>query len=177
MSPSAEPANLAAEGTAATVTRLLEDGEIVLLAVKPSRWFVLLVSWPVLLLAGAVMGVTWIAGRYCSATVDEPTVTLLCSVVAFVRVMLAGFQWLGRLYLLTNRRVMRLRGIIREDVFQCPLKRIRQTCVSATLPERWVAVSSLLFEFDPPRSEGHWTYLASAKEVRQAVEEAREHAR
>ena len=37
MSPSAEPANLAAQAPP-VAARLLEDGEIVILAVKPSWW-------------------------------------------------------------------------------------------------------------------------------------------
>ena len=48
MSPSAEPANPPADAEALAPACRLEEGEAVILAVKPSRWFVLLTGpcWP-----------------------------------------------------------------------------------------------------------------------------------
>jgi hypothetical protein len=177
MSPSAEPATPAAPPIALP-ERLLEGGEVVILAVKPSRWFVWLMSWPVLVLAVVVLVVSFVAERFFAAAVDQRTVLLLCSAVGVARVVLAGFQWLGRLYVLTDRRVLRLRGVLREDVYQCPLKRIRRTHLSLTLPERLVGVGSLLFELDDSRcAPGHWLDLAEPQEVQRLVEEALRRAR
>ena len=48
MSPITPGASTVMPAEAAVAERLLRDGEIIILAVKPSRWFVLLVTWPVL---------------------------------------------------------------------------------------------------------------------------------
>lgn len=179
MSPSAEPANLLAEADALVPDELIQDGEVILLAVKPSRWHVLLASWPVLVLAGVVIGATVAASRFFEAAVNERMVALICSAIACTRVTIACFQWLGRLYVLTDRRVIRLRGVFRQDVFQRPLKQLQRLQVTATPPERLVGIGSLLFEFDTPgpRGEGDWTHLVEVREVHQAVADAWRRAR
>lgn len=153
--------------------RQLQDGEAIILAVKPSRWFVLLASWPVVLLALMVAGATWAAGEFYGAKEDPRLVVLVCSGVACTRVTIACFQWHARLYILTDRRVLRIRGILREDVYQCPLKDIRDLRLVVTLPERPLGVGTLLFQRDKPdNNEGDWFHLARPAEVERAVREA-----
>ena len=179
MSPAADPANLAALAGALVPAAVLQDGEAVILAVKPSRWYVLLVSWPVLTLAAVVVAATFVAGRLLNVATDERLMTLLCSAVACARVTLGCFQWQGRLYILTDRRVIRIRGIVREDIFQRPLKRLARMDLAATPPERLLCIASLVFEFDKPPADGdvHWTHLSSPQEVHRAVQEAWNRAR
>ena len=104
---------------------LLDRDEIVILAVKPSLWFVLFVSARWLALAGVVI--------VLAALFDQPfmldTLTLVEGALALAaaRVGIALLQWASRLYVLTNRRVIRVRGILRVDVFECQLSRIQNT--------------------------------------------------
>jgi len=105
-------------------------------------------------------------------------VLLICLVVVFVRVGVACFQWLGQLYVLTNLRVLRLRGVLHSEMFECPLKRIRQAVLSATFLERSLGLGSLFFtpaESDLPRAA--WSCLSHPEEVRQTVEQAIRRAR
>ena len=174
MSPSAEPADLSiAAGALAPAVRI-EDGEVVILAVKPSRWFVLLVSWPLLLLAAVVAGAAYLAGEALGTAVNQRLVALLFSAVACARLTAACFQWQGRLYVLTDRRVIRLRGMFREELWQCPLRGLGGIHLSATLLERLFGVGSLLFERNDGRGsvEGEWIHLADPKEVHRLVQEA-----
>jgi hypothetical protein len=179
MSPSAEPAHLAADAATVVPAEHLQDGEVVILAVKPSRWFALLVSWPWIVLAGIVAVATWLAGGALAASHTARLVVLACCAVACTRVTVACFQWLGRLYVLTDRRVLRFRGIFREEVYGCPLRHLLHVHLSATLPERALGVGSLLFQGDDraPAGEGHWLHLARPQEVLRLVEEARHRAR
>ena len=174
MSPSAEPAIPAAVAAMLPAERL-EDGEAIILAVKPTRWFVLLVSWPWIVLAAAVAGGAYLASQLSDVSVNTRAVALVCSAVACTRVTAACFQWQSRLYVLTDRRILRFRGVFREDLSQCPLRSISQVYLTAALPERLVAAGSLWFERDDekPGAADGWVHLADPKEVRQAVEQAR----
>jgi len=177
MSPSAEH-NAAPAVDLPLHEELLQDGEEVILAIKPSGWFVLLVSWPVVVVAALVAAGVYVAVELFRASLPQQTVLLVCLVVAFLRVAVACFQWLGHLYLLTNLRVLRLRGVFRSDVFDCPLKRIRQTVLSATFLERLLGLGSLFFttaESDAPAAA--WNCLSHPEEVRQTVEQAIRRAR
>lgn len=179
MSPSAEPAHLAAADAALVPAECLQDGEVVILAVKPSRWLVLLVSWPWVLLAIAVAVATVLVSDGLGSAGTWRAVALACSAVACARVTIACFQWQGRLYVLTDRRVLRFRGVFREDVYACPLKHIHRFHLAATLPERALTLASLFFEpdDDAPPGEGHWICLARPQEVHRLVEEAWRRAR
>lgn len=172
MSPSAEPANPPAEAEAVVPAKLLEDGEVVILAVKPSLWYVLLASWPVVVLAALVAGVSYAAAELFAAAINLHLVLLGCAAVACTGVTVASFQWQGRLYVLTNRRTIRLRGVFRPQVSQCLLRHIRRTHVSATLTERMVGVGTLLFEAEKEAcGDHHWVNLARPAEVQRIVEE------
>lgn len=177
MSPPAERADLVLEAADLVPAERLEDGEVVILAVKPSRWLALLVSWPVVVVAAVVTGAAYAAARLWAVALNDEMVALLCSAAACTRVTVGCFQWLGRLYVLTNRRVMRFSGVFRQDCRHCPLKDVREVHPSATLAERLFAVGSLLFELrDDRRRGGHWMHLSDPREVLRIVEEARRRA-
>src|SRR3989304_3816056 len=135
--PGAEVPGAGGEGIAPVdlvPAHLLDRDEIVILAVKPSLWFVLFVSARWLALAGVVI--------VLAALFDEPfmldTLTLVEGALALAaaRVGIALLQWASRLYVLTNRRVIRVRGILRVDVFECQLSRIQNTFLILNWYER-----------------------------------------
>jgi hypothetical protein len=172
---SAEDAAPAAAPPAAIVPdKLLDAGEVVILAIKPSFWFVLLNSFPAL---AATAGVALLA-RYVFAKLGvewmTPKVVLtICAVIALAKVLASCIQWAGRLYILTNVRIMRVRGVLRADVFQCPLKQIAATHLAASLPEKVFAVGSLWFEVkDSTTQETAWLHIAQPNEIREIVREA-----
>jgi len=172
MSPSAEPA--ASVGAEALVPqRVLQDGEVVILAIKPSPWFVLEVSWPVVVIAALAAAAVLLGLEIFGPFVGTQTALGICVTVACVRFFVGCFQWTARLYVLTNRRVIRIRGVVRESIFSCPLKRLRKAQPSAVLFERMVGVGSLLLmtvESEYPAAE--WSCIARPAEVERIVNEA-----
>ena len=174
MPPSAQPTGLAAAAEALRVAEKLEDGELILLAVKPSRWFVLLVSWPAILLAALVPAGAYLLVGMLGSEVPGRLVGLICTAVACTRVTFACLQWQGRLYILTNRRVIRVKGAFREDLAQCRLKDLAGLHLCSPLPDRLLGVASLLFERTDGKPSGdvHWIILAEPKDVQRAVHEA-----
>ncbi len=179
MTPLADTGSLAVAATSAVARDRLEDGEIVILAVRPSGWFVLLMSWPLLAGVAAVAAISLAARTWSGYEVDGQMVSLVCIAIGTLRIAVACLQWQARLYILTDRRVMRIKGVFREDCYQCQLRNIREVHLSATLPDRIVAVASLVFHRtdDKPIPDADWLCLANPHDVCQAVQEAMRHAK
>jgi len=177
MSPSAESAD-AAHAQTIVPAEVLRDDEVVLLAVKPSGWFVLLTSWPILALAVLIAAGTYVADRALGAGPAGPGLCLVCLTAALLRVVIGSFQWLGRVYVLTDKRLMRIRGVMRVDVFQCPLRQVARVVLAAGRGERMLGLATLLFEAEGiDTREAAWLNLSRPEEVRRVVEEAAHRAR
>jgi len=156
---------------------LLSGGEIVLLAIKPSLLFVLFRSfrWVVMVTILAVPAysladrVGWLHARG------------LVQVAAGLVVLRLGFallQWVSRLYVLTNRRVMRIRGIFNVDIFECPLEKIQNTFLTLGLHERIFRLGSIAFATAGTGGvEAVWENIAHPLEVHERVRDAIRRAR
>jgi len=172
--PGAGATPLAVPATAVPAD-LLGDGEIVILAVKPSPWFVVLASWQVLAVAIVVPLLVYLAVVTfgISSAYPAPAVFWVCGVAALARLLAGCFQWAGRLYVLTNLRVMRILGTTRPEVAQCLLKEIRAVNATATTAERMLSLGSLSFETTQgDSSELSWLNIVFAEEARQMINDA-----
>lgn len=173
MSPTAGAASPAGSIDAVAAQELLDQGETIILAVKPSAWMAVLNSWPVLVVAALVACGAAVAGRVIAGNVHTHFIYLACIGVACVRFMIACGNWMGCLYILTSRRVLSVRGLTKVVIDECPLGRISATRLSATTGERMLSLASLLFEgASGGVMETSWPCLAKAAEVQQAVEQA-----
>jgi hypothetical protein len=108
---------------AAAKLELLDGDEIIQLSIKPSLWFIPLVSAGVLglvLVLGLALALAMRAGATPMAAM--PFQVLGC--VAAVRLGVAMLQWASRLYVLTNRRVLRFTGVLKVEVTECRLLKI-----------------------------------------------------
>ena len=50
------------------------------------------------------------------------------------RVMWAVLQWMSRMYILTDLRVIRLSGVFHVDIYDCPLRKIARTRLIYSMP-------------------------------------------
>jgi len=152
---------------------LLDGGEIVILAIKPSLWFVPLTSarWILLgigLLAAA--NISWIS----------PHVAGYLRMAGYLgvagRLGWAMLQWVSRLYVLTNRRVMRLRGVFNVELFQCELTRIQSLVLSASWPERLVRSGTIIIQtagaLGSVGGSAAWRMITRPLEVHQKLNDA-----
>lgn len=144
----------------------IEDGDEIIFVIKPSGWFVLLSSWPVIVaavLVGAIATLFKFAGPY-------QAVPLVCTAVVCMRVMVACIQWMGMLYILTNRRVIRLRGVAKVEVRACPLREIAEAQLVSGLYEGMLGLASLVFVLHDGKSAAFcWPSVAAPKEVQDAI--------
>ncbi len=150
----------------------LDGGEVVILAIKPSAWFVLYDAAWWLVLAFFVAGTSgWVSNAVSWAS--AALLIKLALVGATLRLGVAVLRWVSRFYVLTNRRVMRIRGVWKVDVFACSLLNVRTTKLTAQPHERLVGLGTLRFNVDPPSdADGSWYSLRHPEDVHAEVRRA-----
>jgi uncharacterized membrane protein YdbT with pleckstrin-like domain len=160
----ANPAATVDEAPAAQI-KLLDQDEIVELSIKPSLWFVAIVSARVVVLVGAAAAIVTFAMRDSSSLVAAYVVPLAV-LVAVLRVVVASLQWASRVYVLTNRRVMRLAGMLNVDITECQLARIGRINLRLTTVQRMLGLGSICMA---PAGDSEpmivWDYVAKAGEI------------
>jgi hypothetical protein len=131
------------------VRHILRDGEVVLLALKPSFWFILMSSLRFIAVVGlfALTAIALESWRNREWFYIEAAIFLVAG-----RIMWATLQWMGRLYVLTDLRVIRLSGVLKLDIFDCALRKIARTQVTASHKERCCGTGSI--EIVPGGSNG-----------------------
>ncbi|MFO0972424.1 MAG: PH domain-containing protein [Phycisphaerae bacterium] len=150
--------------------QLLSDGEVVLLAIKPSLWFVILVSGRFL----AALALVWVATRLpLLSPVALPVLRLALGAV-LLRLVVATLQWSARLYVLTDRRVLLIRGIFNVDIFECALARIQNTWLTFSLFERLLRLGSvhMATAAGPAGGVASWKIVAQPLAVHARLREA-----
>jgi len=171
MTPAAEQANPPA--TLSIAEELLQDGEIIILSIKPSRWFVLLVSWPVLLGVGLVATGVVLAERFGMCLADRKLIHWLCAGIALARLIGAAGQWTVLRYMLTDRRLLRVSAGGLGEATELPLSCVQSAQVTRTSPQRALAVGSLVFTGNSGRAlPMTWAFVAQPDKVCQTVNEA-----
>ncbi len=150
-------------------SHVLRDGELVLLILKPSLWFIVFNS-----IAFAV-GVAIAAA--ISAVLDHRMHDHFYFELALFfiagRLMWAVLQWMGRLYILTDLRVLRITGVFGIDVFDCPLRKVVRARMVSTSREKVAGVGSIeIIPSDETMPTGIWQTIAKPREVYERLQAA-----
>ncbi|MGA2584422.1 MAG: PH domain-containing protein [Tepidisphaeraceae bacterium] len=141
---------------------VLRDGELVLLVIKPSLWFIPFNS--------AVFSAITII---CAASLamlnhrmhDRFYIELAFLVIAG-RLIWVTLQWLNRLYILTDLRVLRFSGVFVVDMFDCPLRKVVRTRIVSPPRERFVRVGSIeIIPRDETMPTAVWQTIAKPYEI------------
>jgi len=175
VSPQAPAAELALEVVAHPgVQECLDDGEIILLAVKPSALLIPLVSVRVscmgivvalgLLAATADSSVPWDASHAVAAG----------GVIVVARLAWAASDWWSRVYVLTDRRVIVRSGAV-PRVQAMPLRDAECVDAGATKSEWLLGLGHVAIRRSP-RAPARlaWTCVHDAAKCRKAIHEARQ---
>lgn len=155
---------------------LLDGGEIILLAIKPSMWYLVLVSvrW---LIAAAVVTVLspWLSSAL--PAFPQSVVMQAVLIITAFRLVVALLQWSSRLYVLTNRRVMCYHGLLHVSLFEAPLVQIRNSYVKVRAVEKPCRVGSIGFSLQgSKRIDAWWEQIADPQTVHERIRRAIEKA-
>ena len=122
-------------------SHILRDGELVILILKPSPWFILLSSLP--FLAGTLIAMIAVKIFQHPAPGAYRPYAELGTAILVGRLLWATLQWMGRLYILTDLRILRLSGVFSIDVFDCPLRKVARTRLYSGVADRLLRVGSI----------------------------------
>ena len=150
---------------------VLRDGELVILLLKPSAWFIVFASLRfaaiVLLLMGAIF-VFDLHERYHllnTLAVIEGGIFLISG-----RIMWAVLQWAARLYVLTDLRILSIFGVFNVQIFDCPLRKVARTRLLRSARDRIVGVGSIeIIPLDGDAPDGLWQTIARPRLVHEQV--------
>ncbi|HEV2295904.1 MAG TPA: PH domain-containing protein [Tepidisphaeraceae bacterium] len=180
-----EPCAFASEGAAAAATdapastslaalltrHILRDGELVILILKPSIWFVPLSS---IKFIAAVLIFVIAAKVFEEHLPYNPFVYLETGIFLLAaRLMWAVQQWTARLYVLTDMRVLSIAGVFSVNIFDCPLRKVAQVRLASNLRERLCGVGSIeITPQDESCPAGVWQTIARPRQVLEQVQGA-----
>ena len=152
---------------------LLNRSEIIILAAKPSLWYVLLVSsrWVIILLPFSIAA--WLFGQMGWLGGEAQLLLGIALAGIIIRLSFGLLQWQSRVYILTNLRVLRIRGLLRVEMFQCHLLRLADVSLTACTAEKLLGLGTIALVSDSSdQSAAHWFNIRHPVQVRQQVLEA-----
>jgi hypothetical protein len=164
----AAPARGTSSLAALLTSHLLRDGEIVMLILKPSLWFIILSS----LRWAAVVAIVLVTAKILDDSLPGKNAMYVEAGVFVLagRIMWAVMQWMSRLYVLTDMRILRLAGIFTVDIFDCPLRKIGATRLSFTTRERLLGLGSIdIFPADPEAPSAQWQTIGRPGQVHEQI--------
>jgi hypothetical protein len=152
---------------------LVDDDETIILMFRPSLLYIpLSCSMGLVLIALIALALAYAAHWAFIPWSDVQAFALgLCAGAA--RLGWQGLEWYSRVYVLTDRRVIRRMGVLRASVFEMPLSSIRHTSVFARFRERILGLGTIGFATaGSDVFEALWVMIARPFEVHRIVVEA-----
>ena len=152
-------------------TDLLQGGEILILILKPSPWFIILGCLGHLVsLALATAAAMALAQFEFAWWLSKNDAALVGIMAVLLRLGGQFLEWLGRIYVLTDRRVIRRMGVLRIFTFETPLKNIQHTQLLLSLRERLFGLGTIGFATSgTDRPEAFWVMLARPAAVQRKI--------
>ncbi len=148
---------------------LLHGNEIVILLVRPSVWYLLASS--LRFSAVVVLLAVWLGPRaMANHWLEFQTLISLPAILIAVRVAYAIMDWLSHWYMLTNCRIITIKGVRQPVFFQASLSKLSDVQVIRTPLERLLGLGSIGFSTDThihPDSLWHW--IARPDRVHQQI--------
>jgi len=152
---------------------LLAEDEIVIFAIKPSLWTVAFLSFRVVVIAAVVAAAVLMVGQRLQLGQLGRIIIAGCGAVALGRLGFALLQWLSRSYVLTDKRVIRIRGVFTIDIFQCSLAKVQNTFLVLTLPQRILNLGNIeLTTAGTGHVEAIWRHCKEPLKVHQQLLQA-----
>ncbi|MCE9589298.1 MAG: PH domain-containing protein [Planctomycetes bacterium] len=149
---------------------LLQPGEIIVLLLKPSAWFILLVPLRFLaVVALFTMATLWL-DNVGATHIGRHDILSLAVLVCAIRLFWQFLEWMGRTYVLTDRRVIRVVGVARIRIFEASLNKIQHTNLTFSLRERFFGLGTISFATAGTGfTEAYWVMIPKPVETHQVV--------
>jgi uncharacterized membrane protein YdbT with pleckstrin-like domain len=153
-------------------SQILQEDEVVLILTKPSLFFIFYSSFP-FLLGALLLGV--VAGQLSAVSTGiyvTPRMVAWITMLACVgRLVWALLVWTSHTYMLTNRRVVTIKGVVNVYMFQTRLRKIQKTELYRPLGQRLFATGTIGFSTAGAagNAESTWVMIARPLETHEQV--------
>jgi uncharacterized membrane protein YdbT with pleckstrin-like domain len=148
--------------------QMLHDDEVVLILTKPSLWFILITSFR-FILTFVLLGI--LAVQFTSVTGFSPqTIALITVIICMGRLVWALAVWTSHTYMLTNQRVVTIKGVINISVFQAHLRKIQRTTLYQPLIFRLFNIATIgLATAATTDFDSTWVMIARPLETQESI--------
>jgi dephospho-CoA kinase len=159
---------------------LIPAGEHTILSIKPSLWLILLYHGRrnLVLIGLAILLPRLLHAVGDSFGIDHATVGRAFWALLAILLFVDFLEWANRRYVLTNRRILRQRGILTRTVSDVPLERVQDIGIVRTLAERLLGLGTIgVSTAGGPMVPSWWLMVSRPGEclgrIRSAVDAAR----
>ena len=152
---------------------MLAPDETIILLLRPSALYIALSSLGTLaaaLVSGLLLAYS---AQFPWSPWTDAHAAVFAIRLASSRLAWAWLDWINHTYVLTDRRVLARRGILRTALYQAPLSRIQNTIVVQSLRERIFGLGTLGFATAGRGTfDAFWESVAAPFDVHARVNEA-----
>lgn len=149
---------------------ILRDGEVVILLLKPSPLFILLTSLRFIAIVALLVTSIFLFDLNDRFHLNTLAVIEAGIFLAAGRLMIAVLQWMARLYVLTDLRVLRISGVFNVQIFDCPLRKVARTRVHQSTRDRLLGVGSIeIIPLADHAPEGVWQTISKPRLVHEQL--------
>lgn len=144
---------------------LLLPGEIIVFQLKPSHWYMVFESlW--IAAIGLILALMGLSIHELPPSIRSWAILVGISVIG-LRVTVAYLQWLGRTYVLTDRRLLMQYGVLSAEVECMGLEEIQNTFVAQAAAQRLLRIGSIFFRchHETHRRSMVWGHIREPKEI------------
>ena len=153
--------------------QLLQGGETVLFISKPSPLFIVLVPLEFLVGVGALGYAGFKLDQMINDGAMARTIIVLTVLLLALRLTWQFLDWLTRIYVLTDRRVLRIKGVLNVRVFEARLNHVQHTDLLLPLRQRLFGLGTVTFSTAGTGFiEAAWVYVARPLDAHRAVVDA-----
>jgi uncharacterized membrane protein YdbT with pleckstrin-like domain len=151
--------------------QILHDDEVVLILTKPSLWFILFTSFR-FILTFVLLGILAVrVSQIASYTAYSPQTIALITVVACMgRLVWALLVWTSHTYMLTNQRVVTIKGVVNVRMFQAHLRKVQRTSLFQPLLLRLFSTGTIGFATAATNDfDSTWVMIARPLETHESI--------
>jgi uncharacterized membrane protein YdbT with pleckstrin-like domain len=150
--------------------QILQEDEVVLILTKPSLFYLFYSSFPFLLgtfLLGIIIGQISLA----SAGITPSMIALITLLVCVGRLVWALLVWTSHIYMLTNRRILTIKGVINVYMFQAQLRKMQKIELYRPLGQRLFLTGTIGFSTAAAAgaAESTWVMIARPLETHEQI--------
>ena len=152
---------------------LLQDGEIIVLLLKPHPLYIVLAPLRILVILTLATTLAVLIDARLTTGANRQSILIVGITLILARLFWQFLEWLSRVYIMTDRRLIAVAGVLRVRVFETPLQNITHSEMLFSIRERLFGLGTLgFYTAGTGMVEAYWIMLATPLEVHRRVVEA-----